>query len=189
MIVLLCGASGSGKTYIVERLLEELGPHNDTLYIGPKNRCGGYVWRDRGICVMGEYTAACGGCDRISYKGGSDDIERVVLEQVALGRKVVLEGLIVATWGIARLTRLVWSGLIVIHLTTPVEECIAAVDERRATRAREAGREPKPLDQHNTRGKYEGLLSVLPARRAAGVPVEELDRAAALRRVRSLILD
>ena len=189
MIVLLSGTSGSGKTYIVERLLEGLGPHDETLRIGPRAQMGGYVWRTRGVTVMGEYTAACGGCDRISYKGGSDDIERVVFEQRALDRKVVLEGLLVATWGVARLARLVWGGLIVIQLTTPVGTCVGAVDARRLERARAAGKEPKEFNPANTVGKHHGLLSVLPARRAAGVPVEELDRAAALRRVRELVLD
>lgn len=188
MIVLLSGTSGSGKTYIVEQLLRELGPHDETLAIGPKGKHGGYVWRNRGVTIMGEYTAACGGCDRISYKGGSDDIERVVFEQRTLDRKVVLEGLLVATWGVERLARLVWGGLIVIHLTTPVDVCVASVERRRIERAREAGREPKPFDPANTVGKHRGLLSVLPARREAGIPVEELDRAAALARVKELIL-
>jgi hypothetical protein len=188
MIVLLSGTSGSGKTYIVEQLIRDLGPHDETFTIGPKAQQGGYIWRTRGVTIMGEYTSACGGCDRISYKGGSDDIERIVFEQRALDRKVVLEGLLVATWGVARLTRLVWGGLVLIQLTTPVEDCIKAVIKRREQRAREAGREPTPLDPTNTATKYRGLRTVLQRRRAAGIPVEELDRAAALKRVRELIL-
>ncbi len=188
MIVLLSGTSGSGKTFIVEQLLKALGPHDETLCIGPKKQQGGYVWRARGVTIMGEYTAACGGCDRISYKGGADDIEYEVIEQYRKGQRVVLEGLLVGTWGVARMGRMVPAGLINIHLSTPVETCVAAVEKRRAERARKAGKEVTPLNPANTIGKHRGLLSVLPLRRRAGVPVELLDRDAALARVRELVL-
>lgn len=188
MIVLISGTSGSGKTYIVQRLLEELGPSGGDIHLGPRGKQAGYVWPFRNVVVMGTYTTACGGCDGLSWKGGADDIEAEVLAQRAIGRKVVLEGLLVATWGVPRLGRMVPEGLRVIHLTTPVEECIASVLERRAARAAETGKEVKPFNPANTAGKHHGLLSVLPARRAAGIPVEELDRAGALARVKELIL-
>lgn len=189
MIVLLSGTSGSGKTFIVEQLLAELGPHDTTLRLGPRHKHGGYVWERRRVTIMGEYTAACGGCDRLSWKGASDEIEQAVVAHHELGHKVVLEGLLVGTWGIPRMSRLVPRGLIVIHLATPVEECVRAVEERRSARAAAAGKEPVPLSPANTVGKHAGLLSVLPRRRRAGIPVELLDRAAALARVRELVLE
>jgi len=188
MIVLLSGTSGSGKTYIVEQLLAALGPHDETFTLGPRNKHGGYIWSARGVTIMGEYTAACGGCDRLSWKGGADDIERVVVAQHALGRKVVLEGLLVGTWGVPRMTRLVPLGLHVIQLATPVDVCVAAVDARRLARATAAGKALVPLDPANTVGKARGLLSVLPLRRKAGIPVELLGRDEALTRVRELVL-
>jgi hypothetical protein len=188
MIVLLSGTSGSGKTYIVEQLLKELGPHDTTIRLGPRHKQGGYVWERRGVTIMGEYTAACGGCDRLSWKGGSDDIEQVVVAHRALGHKVVLEGLLVGTWGIPRMSRLVPLGLIVIHLSTPVDVCVAAVEARRLERATAAGKEVQKLNPSNTIGKHKGLLSVLKLRRAAGIPVEFLDRLEALIRVKELII-
>jgi hypothetical protein len=100
----------------------------------------------------------------------------------------VLEGLLVGTWGIARMSRLVPLGLVVIHLATPVEECVAAVERRRLERAAAAGKEPTPFNPANTTGKHAGLLSVLPLRRKAGIPVELLGRVEALTRVKELVL-
>lgn len=186
MIALISGTSGSGKTYIVQQILAELGPAQGALTLGPRDKHAGYIWPE--VCIMGEYTTACGGCDRLAWKGAADEIERAVGEQVTAGRRVLLEGLLVGTWGVARMSRMVSLGLINIHLSTPVEMCVSAVESRRAQRAVERGKELTPFNPDNTVGKHRGLLSVLPARRAAGVPVEELDRAAALVRVRELIL-
>lgn len=181
MIILYSGTSGSGKTFIVNRVMERLGAHDETLTFGPKRKLGGYVWHAPAVTIMGRYDATCGGCDSLSWKGASDDIERAVVEQrLGYSRRVILEGLLVGTWGIPRLGRLVKSGLIVVHLTTPVEECVASVEARRAARAVVAGKELKPFNPDNTVGKHHGLLSVLPARRAAGIPVECLSRQEAL---------
>jgi hypothetical protein len=108
-------------------------------------------------------------------------------EQWAAGRRVVLEGLLVGTWGVPRLGRLVTYGLTLIHLSTPVEECVASVLKRRTERAAAAGKELKPFNPDNTVGKHAGLLSVLPLRRAAGIPVELLSREEAMTRTLELL--
>lgn len=185
-IVLLSGTSGSGKTYIAEQVMAALGPPERTLPLGPRGHPGALVWP--GVTVMGKYTTACGGCDALSWKGASDDIERVVAEEVGRGQRVLLEGLMVGTWGVPRMLRLVPLGLVVVQLATPADECVAAIERRRAQRALAAGREATPLDPSNTVGKHAGLLSVLPRRLQAGIAVELLDRDAALARVRELIL-
>jgi hypothetical protein len=185
-IALLSGTSGSGKTYIVEQIMRELGPEQSTVALGPRSKPGALVWP--GVTIMGKYGPACGGCDALSWKGASDDIERVVVSEVERGQKVILEGLLVGTWGVPRLTRLVPHGLTVIQLATSPEDCVAAVLARRAERARELGKELKELDPSNTLGKHHGLLSVLPRRREAGINVELLSRDAALARVRELLL-
>lgn len=186
MICLLSGTSGSGKTYIVEQVLAALGPAERTLPLGPRGRPGALVWP--GVTVLGRYETACGGCDSLSWKGASDDIERVVAEEATRGRRVLLEGLMVGTWGVPRMCRLVPLGLVVVQLATSPEVCVEAVGQRRKERAATRGVEATPLDPSNTVGKHAGLLSVLPRRRAAGIPVELLGRDDALARVRELVL-
>jgi len=188
VIVLISGTSGSGKTYIVREIIKELPFNTSLLYLGSKNKLAGYLWDEPPLAIMGNYSAACGGCDSLSWKGASDEIEQEIIRQRDLGRSVILEGLLVGTWGVARMGRLVPYGLINILLDTPVEECVASVEARRAEKAAATGKELKPFNPDNTVGKHGGLLSVLPLRRAAGIPVEVLSREAALARVREIVL-
>lgn len=188
MIILISGTSGSGKTVLVKRVLEKLPLYDYQISIPTQKKSLGYIWEEPPLAVMGRYDATCGGCDTLSWKGGADDIERVLNDQVlGYDRHVILEGLLVATWGIPRLTRLSKLGLTVIHLTTSVEECVASVQKRRTERAAAKGKEPTPFNPDNTVGKHHGLLSVLSARRAAGITVETLDREAAYARTVELL--
>lgn len=187
-IVTIRGTSGSGKTYVAQRVMEELGSHGETIPIGPKDRLGGYVWPNLDFAIVGRYETACGGCDGLSWKGAADDIEAAAAEQLRLGRRVLLEGLMVSTWGADRLLRLdeaarALGGLLVVHLTTPLDVCLSSVRERRQRRARAAGKEAPPLNVTNTTSKHAGLITHTRNQRRRGVRIEELDRDAALARV------
>lgn len=180
-ITLLAGTSGSGKTYIMERLIAALGPYDFTFPLGPRGAVGGSLWEERRIAIIGRYEgAACGGCDGLSWKGGADDIEAKIVT-LAPDYGIFLEGLLVAAWGVARLARLAPLGLTVVQLTTPLDVCLADVTARREARAAAAGKPPPaPLNPTNTISKHAGIANVAAARRNAGVNVLELDRAAAL---------
>jgi hypothetical protein len=186
MIIMVRGTSGSGKTYVAQQVLSRLGNVYSHLKIGPKSTLGGYLF-DR-VAVVGKYETACGGCDAYSWRGAAEDIKDLVLEH-ASNRHVLLEGLMVSGWGIERVLELNSQscGLTVVHLMTPLEECLESVRERRRKRAESLGREPSELNTHNTTRKHGELLRVSQKQERAGVRVEYLSRSEALSRVLELL--
>lgn len=192
MIILIAGTNGAGKTYLMRRILAKLPEKPDLLTevkvdgkSGPKMKRIASTWlAPYDITILGKYDGpTCGGCDCYSWKGASDDLERVVTEEVKAGRRVLLEGLIVATWGQDRMKRLKDLGLVVVQLSTPLEACLDAVNGRRKTRAEAEGKEYTPVNPDNPSSKHRFLEKVAPVRRGLGVPVNELDRESAYRYV------
>jgi GTPase SAR1 family protein len=184
VIVLISGTNGSGKTYLMRRLLSRL---SDTSIMGDvlvtregksKPTHLGRVWGPpHDVTVIGAYDdPGCGGCDKFSWKGASDVLEREVVTAVKKGQRVLLEGLIVATWGVERLSRLKDLGLIVVHLNTLIDDCIGSVNDRRRAKAMTEKKEYMPVKEDNIRSKYDCLKRQNDARRRAGIHVEELDR-------------
>jgi hypothetical protein len=193
-IVNIRGTSGSGKTTVVNRVMELLREREkvekDTLLwleMGGKQRVVGH--RIGPVFVAGRYSTTCGGCDTMSWKGAADDVCALVLAQAAQG-PVVFEGLMVSGWGTGRLKDL-WEAagrnLHVIQLTTPLEDCLASVQARRAARAAAKGEEAKPLNPENTTAKWHGTRRGSELLVKAGVPVEFLDREAAFHRAKELV--
>lgn len=192
MIILIAGTNGAGKTHLMRRILAKLPEKPDLLTevkvdgkSGPKMKRIASTWlAPYDITILGKYDGpTCGGCDCYSWKGASDDLERVVTEEVKAGRRVLLEGLIVATWGQDRMKRLKDLGLVVVQLSTPLEACLDAVNGRRKTRAEAEGKEYTPVNPDNPSSKHRFLEKVAPVRRGLGVPVNELDRESAYRYV------
>jgi len=181
MILMICGTHGSGKTTLVRRILSKLEPGGSQIFAGPKKVPVGVVY-DNWLTVMGRYDEnACGGCDAFSWRGAAYDLESTVKEEVQRGRRVLMEGVLVAMWGMDRLRRLNGFGLIQVQLDTPLEQCINSVNERRRVRAEQLRREFKPLDPSNTESKYRKFTRTLHKRQRLGIPVEVLDREAAYR--------
>lgn len=192
MIILIAGTNGAGKTHLMRRILAKLPEKPDLLTevkvdgkSGPKMKRIASTWlAPYDITILGKYDGpTCGGCDCYSWKGASDDLERVVTEEVKAGRRVLLEGLIVATWGQDRMKRLKDLGLVVVQLSTPLEACLDAVNGRRKTRAEAEGKEYTPVNPDNPSSKHRFLEKVAPVRRGLGVEVLELDRESAYRYV------
>jgi hypothetical protein len=187
-IVVLRGTSGSGKTTIAAGVMKVLGPHAGTFNVGPKGKLGGYVWDQPPVTVVGRYETACGGCDAMSWKGAADDLEQAVVEGVGRGHSVLLEGLMVSTWGADRLLRLAKvAPLTVLHLDTPLDVCLDAVRARRAERAALKGQEAGELNVRNTTDKWNGLITHTRNQRIKGVNVEDVDREGGLKRALALL--
>lgn len=191
MIVLIRGTSGAGKTYIAEQVISDLGglhtadQHLHIPDLMGREKLAGYVWSGAGVALLGRYNVACGGCDGISWRGAADQLEQLAAEQSAAGRRVLLEGLIVATWGQPRLSRLRRHGLHVIHLTTPLNVCLASVNARRRERL---GELYTPVKPDNTVAKFNTLRKTTENNQLASIAVEKLARGEALARVRQLVL-
>ena len=185
MIIMLRGTSGSGKSYIAFRVMDALGDPDDYINFGPRNRRGGYIWNDH-LTLIGRYETACGGCDGFSWPGCAGEIEALVQLHALSTPHVLLEGLMVSSWGGDRLRRL-GPDLTVIHLSTFLEDCLAAVNARRAARSAALGKDLGPVNPFNTTKKYEGLLTASAKHRREGIRVETLDRTAALARTFELL--
>ncbi len=181
MIIFITGTNGSGKTTLMRRVMEEILRGDPEIL---ENNMG---LRWPGVTVIGRYKGACGGCDRLSWKGASDDMEKVVTSEAEAGQTVLLEGLIVANWGIARFGRLSKFGVHCVHLSLPVEECIASVNERRLAKSKVTGKEYTPTKEHNIRGKFNTLINNIKRRREMDIPVYELSRADAFGKIGDLL--
>lgn len=192
------GTGGSGKSTLVKNIMALYPVPDPSMVEGRKRRMGTRLFRDiekpAELYVPGHYDTACGGCDTIKTV---DDVYHQVREQLEKGTNVLYEGIMVQD-DVRRAVELdKWlrtkpafvdgysshePRLNVILLSTPVEECLAAIRGRRAA----AGNE-KPLSEKNTRGRYESCLRTYARLKDAGVAVERLSRDDAFNRVRELL--
>lgn len=190
-VVNIRGTSGSGKSTVARGLIANKGGERRdvTRLIGGRERFMGSWVGD--TFFVGKYATDCGGCDGLSWKGSADDICDIVFEQHLLGH-VVLEGLLVSSWGTGRLLDL-WERcekrLHVIMLTTPLEVCLESVNKRRREKALSLGKpDPGPVNPENTTSKYHGSLKGAQNLQARGMTtIEYLDRDAALARALELL--
>ncbi len=187
------GTSGSGKSTVARRLIEALegvGHANVqvTAQLGGRERVAGHQVGP--VFFMGKYATDCGGVDSMSWKGAADDICDLVHHKLQFGH-VVLEGLMVSSWGTGRLLDL-WERcdrrLHVLMLSTPLEECLRSVNERRARRAEALGKEYSPVNPENTTAKYHGSLKGAQNLLARGMQtIKMVDREEAYTTARGLL--
>lgn len=154
MIISLRGTSGSGKTFAV-RALMALGEISVIDSVVGVRRTKPLVYRvDAGVpplYVLGSYETTCGGCDTINdYK----TVVPELLSRHAHQGHVLFEGLLLSgTYGRvgARMVELVTQGheAVCVFLDTPLDVCIARINERRAARG-----DDRPLNTDNTVQKF-----------------------------------
>lgn len=178
-IIQLRGTSGAGKSTIVKSLIELATwktPHfvekrKQPLYYDLTFATGAK------LVVLGHYEIACGGCDTIS---GFDLIFNMV-RQHADESNVLFEGVLLND---DYLRTKALGSVDVIFLNTTLEECLASVNARRATRG-----VTEPVNPKNTTGRYNRCLKTFkkfqtdaPLARAYS-----LNRADALTKVKELL--
>ena len=179
-VVNIRGTSGSGKTHLVRSFLDAHRiPGDGKLGIEPVREEGhrhpvGYLvkrYGKRDVFVAGQYETECGGCDGFSGQGALDFIYDLVERQVTqYDRHVLFEGLIVCS-DFRRTADLVSQEfpIEILLLSTPLEQCRANIDARRA------GNGKPPLEHHrNTDAKHEGNLRSVPRFEGAGVPIRQV---------------
>ena len=103
MILNIRGAGGSGKTTLVQRLLDTthrdqypLIPYPSPTKREPERMKYIMATGDENLVAIGTYESKCSGCDEYSYKGAHDDLELAIEKAAGLARHVVFEGLIVS---------------------------------------------------------------------------------------------
>lgn len=208
MIVNIRGTSGSGKSTLVRRVRElYTGAHLRVKAEGRKQPIGYILHREgftgRSLALVGHYETDCGGCDTIA---DMDQIYTRVREAHEHGYDVLYEGLLISA-DANRAVALHSDGLdpLVIALDTPLDVCLASVNERRAgAHARRvgdiaaenaaraaAGRklivvppEKGLVNPKNTESKYKGVRSSMKRLEAAGLRAEWHSRDSAFERIR-----
>lgn len=129
-VINIRGTSGSGKTTVVRNILNH---GNWQSFKDEKtNKIRGYFSPDLHWAIVGSYENDCGGCDTIKHQVEVEDLVEKLLDSQY---NVVFEGLLISTisqrW-IDFSKRLSQKATIVFcYLTTPVEECVNRVKQRR----------------------------------------------------------
>lgn len=178
------GASGAGKTELARRVMAMYGWPGG---VEPVYRDG----RRRPLCcrlphpgggrpliVLGHYEVTSGGCDTI---GDLDEIFRLAGDYASRGHDVLFEGLLVSH-DHERSARLAEAHeLHVLHLSTPLDQCLRQVVARRRAR-----RDVRPLISRTTAAQHASVAEACDRlRRCANVETVAFPRA--LLRVRELL--
>ena len=192
------GTGGSGKSTLVKRVMELYPNMAKIVEQGRRRPLSTAHWwseddsnrsglkaRPSGLLVPGHYETACGGCDTI--KTVDKVYELVHAATLGDGNNVLYEGIMVMD-DVTRAVKLdqdlrkVSGKLVVISLTTPVDDCIASIKKRRAEQGNE-----KPLSEKNTRDRAKRQENILHRLKQAEVQIYKLDREAAFLKVRELL--
>lgn len=157
-IIQICGTSGSGKSYVVRALMKMMTTDVRVCVEGRKLPIGylikipdvtGYIF------IMGSYENPTGGCDTINDKGSMDLIDKHIRDYWNDGNHVIFEGLMVRNFNRGLpLYRETGKNLHILHLTTPIEQCYAAIRERREAKGIVGKENPKntvkDMESHST---------------------------------------
>lgn len=184
MIINIRGTSGSGKSTAVRSLMA-LFPEKTNIKIEGRKQPIGYVLRhpdrEKSLYVLGHYETACGGCDTIN---GMDAIYNYVREGAAQG-DVLFEGLLIS----AEINRTVQlhkdfpGQLLVLALDTPLDKCVASINERRWAK----NPDKPPVAEKNTTSKFKGVQSCMRRFAAEGLDARWVDREQAVAAMREAL--
>jgi hypothetical protein len=191
IVINIRGTGGSGKSTLVTSVMKRYPNVAQIKMEGRKRPLATTLWWDlgsakveqkkvlpKGLLVPGHYDTACGGCDTI--KTVDQVYELVRSASLGDGNNVLYEGIMVMD-DVTRAVKLdqdlkkVGSRLVVISLTTSIEDCLAGIRARKEARGDE-----KPLNEKNTRDRMKRQENILHRLKAAGVELKKLSRDEAL---------
>lgn len=167
MIIQIRGTSGSGKTWIVKRLMEKF-PFKPV--VTKSGEIKGYYCKKLNLFIVGKYTTACGGCDTIKSQ---DEICHRIEKAVQRGWDVLFEGLICSHIA-ARYADLYHkhqqqgNPVRFVFLDTPLEVCREQINKRRAERGK------PPVFAKNTEKDYTSTHRSRENMHSMGVPNKDM---------------
>ena len=180
----LRGTSGSGKSTIIRELMSRYKTMEKIFVEGRKQPLCYNLFPDEKegkspLFIPGHYETPTGGCDTIS--DGMNFIYDMINQRIDSGFDVAWEGLIVAS-DVTRCAALKdRTDLLVIELSTPIEECLAGIRSRREVKSALKGVEPKPVDPKNTVAKMKQLKPQRVRFKSMGVDFRYLNREEAMK--------
>lgn len=204
-IINIRGTSGSGKSTLVRALMDSLTDVKPVMKIlgDDKEAVRGYIGRngENAVGIVGRYETDCGGCDTIKTQ---DEIAQRVNHFSTRGA-VVFEGLLISvlhsryrdmargfndihkrtenyTLPLLGKETTTFPPFIFAFLDTPLDVCLARVEERRARKGN-----TKPFNPQNTIDKWHTCQVVADKFEADGLPVVWLDHTNPLPQLQDLL--
>lgn len=167
MVIQIRGTSGSGKTWIIHRIMER---YPFTPVVSKSKEIKGYYCKELNLFIVGRYTTACGGCDTIKSQ---DEICKRIKKATDRGWNVLFEGLIcshIAARYAELHKRYRQEGIPVrfIFLDTPLEKCREQINLRRAERGK------PPTTAKNTEKDYTSTHRSRENMHSMGVPEKDM---------------
>lgn len=171
-VINIRGTSGSGKTTIVKKIMDQYTAVESVFREGRKRPLY-YICRKlrhKDLAVLGAYENDCGGCDTITE---TDETFKLVGDLSAAGHDVLFEGLLLS----GLVTRFVMLNSLVplktVVLNTSLEDCLAAVNQRRLGKWERdpKGEPPAPVNPKNTVDKFRSVISSMKTLKEKGVSV------------------
>lgn len=140
-VINIRGTSGSGKTWVMKKVMETLGNWEGIPKPGRKQPLYYLNTKYKGVVVLGHYESNCGGCDNIGSAKAVYDLIQEVSESIKKPT-ILCEGLLLSedTKWCSQL-----DDLKVIYLITELEQCLKQIESRRASVGND-----KPLNPANT---------------------------------------
>lgn len=187
-IIQVAGTSGSGKSHLMRAFLQWTAEKNGGLpfkeHAEGRATPIGYLIRLQGVeapvYVCGAYEVPTGGCDTIH---NIEQVYEMVWKAHKKGQHVLYEGLFCMnmTRG-PQLAAKVGKDYCVLQLTTPLVQCIAAINVRRAARG-----EGELINKKNTIDNYKRAENFCSRMRDAGARVFRVNRDEALGKMLELL--
>ena len=133
MIINIRGTSGSGKTTVVTRLMEDVLRGKTNIMIPNRKKPFAYTFSEpTKVALMGHYESVCGGCDTINT---FDQCYEGIAELDIVNDYVLYEGLRQSS-DFKRINDLFERGheILVVNLKVDLETCLESVQKRREAR-------------------------------------------------------
>lgn len=180
MIVQIRGTSGAGKSHIVRAIMAQFQDRQEVFREGRKQPIY-YILGNgiRPLVVPGHYNRPCGGCDTIKT---NEETFGIVMDADAQGRDVLFEGIMAQDAALSWMEPLKDRPHLIVGLTTPIEECLAGIQQRRDGRG-----DTRPLNPNNTVNRAKSQDRALAKLAGLGFNVERLGREEALRRIQGVL--
>lgn len=194
MIINIRGTSGSGKSTLARRLMA-LYPSRAPNLVEGRRQPISYILSgaatQRPLFVLGHYEIECGGADTVSDRneafgfGGSGEATGqpgLLRDARELGCDILFEGVVFSDEVTRTIALCRGHDHAIIQLATPIEECIAGIQERRQRTGN-----VRPWKEDATRKRVKAIDNACRRLRASGLRVEKLGREAAFLRCAELL--
>lgn len=157
-IIDIRGGNGSGKSFIMHKLLQE--NENEFIIEDDTGKHLGYFLPEYDAAIIGKYKSVCGGCDGV---GGPGEVVRRIRLFSENYTHTLLEGIIVSH-AYKRYRELALEladrNYNFLFLDTPIETCLKRVHKRRQEKENRTGNKPRELYEQGIYDEYNKMVRI-----------------------------